>query len=116
MIALASEPATATVMRPPRLIRTILLATDLSPSATSAALCAMELASQLGAQLVVASVIDREGPTVVSAGEEERADLIAIGTRGREGMTRGLLGSVPDHIVRHGLCPVLVVRSSSDID
>jgi nucleotide-binding universal stress UspA family protein len=148
----------ASRVRPAPLICTILLATDLSPSATSAALYAMELGSQLGADLVVASVIDRlgavgghrqridqlladrefavqaivarargtgvratflvwqgdPGPTIVSAAEGEHADLIVIGTRGRDGVTRALLGSVSDHVVRHAPCPVLVVRASVD--
>jgi nucleotide-binding universal stress UspA family protein len=158
MSAVLMEGAGERVYHPPPVIRTILLATDLSPSALDAALYAMELASQLGAQLVIASVIDvvpiagfgqridqiradREtalqalvarargagaratflvwqgdpGPTIVSAAEAERADLIVIGTHGREGVTRLLLGSVSDHVVRHARCPVLVVRGPSTI-
>jgi nucleotide-binding universal stress UspA family protein len=159
MSAVLLEGAAEAIPRPPPVIRTILLATDLSPSALDAALYAMELASQLGAQLVIASVIDvvvpiaalgqrvdqiradREaalqalvarargagaratflvwqgdpGPTIVSAAEAERADLIVIGTHGREGVTRLLLGSVSDHVVRHARCPVLVVRGHSTV-
>jgi len=37
-------------------------------------------------------------------------DLIAIGTHGRTGLTRFLLGSVAEKVVRTAPCPVLAVR------
>jgi nucleotide-binding universal stress UspA family protein len=38
------------------------------------------------------------------------ATVIVVGSRGRGGIKRALLGSVSDHLVRHAPCPVLVVR------
>src|SRR5687768_6529655 len=38
-------------------------------------------------------------------------DLIVIATHGRKGLTRLLLGSITENVVRHAPCPVLVVRS-----
>lgn len=40
-----------------------------------------------------------------------RADLLVIATRGRTGLSRALLGSVAESVVRHAPCPVLVVRA-----
>lgn len=40
----------------------------------------------------------------------EHADLIAIGTHGRHGVRRILLGSVAAAVVRHAACSVLVAR------
>ena len=37
-------------------------------------------------------------------------DLIVVGTRGRGGLERLVLGSVADGVVHHARCPVLVVR------
>ena len=37
-------------------------------------------------------------------------DLIVIGTHGRTGVKRILLGSVAEEVTRHAPCPVLVVR------
>jgi nucleotide-binding universal stress UspA family protein len=37
-----------------------------------------------------------------------QADLIVMGTHGRRGVSRVLLGSVAEQVLRHGLCPVLV--------
>jgi nucleotide-binding universal stress UspA family protein len=38
-------------------------------------------------------------------------DLIAMGTHGRRGVSRALLGSVAESVVRSAPCPVLTVRS-----
>ena len=39
------------------------------------------------------------------------ANLVMVGTHGRKGLERFLLGSVAEGVVRHAPCPVLVVRS-----
>jgi nucleotide-binding universal stress UspA family protein len=39
-----------------------------------------------------------------------RADLIVMGTHGRRGFKRLVLGSVAEAVVRHAPCPVLLVR------
>jgi nucleotide-binding universal stress UspA family protein len=38
------------------------------------------------------------------------ADLIIIATHGRKGLTRMVLGSTAEKVVRHAPCPVLIVR------
>jgi nucleotide-binding universal stress UspA family protein len=43
--------------------------------------------------------------------KEHTIDLIAMGTHGRGGVGRLLLGSVTENVVRHAPCPVLTVRS-----
>lgn len=48
---------------------------------------------------------------VVAFATELEADLIVIGTHGRTGVRRMLLGSVADVVVREAGCPVLVVRA-----
>jgi nucleotide-binding universal stress UspA family protein len=53
------------------------------------------------------------GGSIAAAAEAEGADLVVVGTRGRSGAERMLLGSVSDHVVRHAGCPVLVVRPST---
>ena len=52
------------------------------------------------------------GDSIAAAAEAEHADIVVVGTRGRSGAERMLLGSVSDHVVRHAECPVLVVRPS----
>lgn len=51
------------------------------------------------------------GPAIVEAAGAESADLVVVGSRGRNRVERFVLGSVSDHVVRHATCPVLIVRS-----
>jgi nucleotide-binding universal stress UspA family protein len=48
--------------------------------------------------------------TIVDWAKELRADLIVMGTQGRSGLDRVLLGSVAEHVIRHSDVPVLTVR------
>jgi nucleotide-binding universal stress UspA family protein len=56
------------------------------------------------------------GDSIAAAADAEHADIVVVGTRGRSGAERMLLGSVSDHVVRHADCPVLVVRPSKRHD
>ncbi|HEV8440331.1 MAG TPA: universal stress protein [Methylomirabilota bacterium] len=47
---------------------------------------------------------------IVALATEERADLVVMGTHGRGGLERALMGSVTDRVVRLAPCPVLTVR------
>jgi nucleotide-binding universal stress UspA family protein len=47
---------------------------------------------------------------IVALAEELGARLIMLGSRGRGGVRRALMGSVSDSVVRHAHCPVMVVR------
>src|SRR5215467_15583956 len=42
--------------------------------------------------------------------EEERIDLVVLGSHGRTGLAKLLLGSVSSHVVTHAHCSVLVVK------
>src|SRR5215831_17576308 len=63
---------------------------------------------QLKTQVVV-SPISVTG-SIVHLAERENIDLIIVGTRGRSGFKRLLLGSTASGIVIHAHCPVMVVR------
>jgi nucleotide-binding universal stress UspA family protein len=43
--------------------------------------------------------------------ESPNYDLIVMGTLGRSGMSKLLMGSVAERVVRAASCPVMVVRS-----
>ena len=47
---------------------------------------------------------------ILAAAREWEADLIVIGTHGRSGVSRLVLGSTAELVVRHASCPVLVIR------
>ncbi len=50
-------------------------------------------------------------PRVVLRETSSAFDLLVIGTHGRTGLARLVLGSVAEDAVRHAACPVLTVRS-----
>jgi nucleotide-binding universal stress UspA family protein len=47
---------------------------------------------------------------IVDTALRDSCDLIVIGTHGRTGLARVVLGSVAELVVRHAPCPVLVIR------
>jgi len=47
---------------------------------------------------------------ILACAEEGGHDLIVMGTHGRSGIARVLLGSVAEQVVRNGAIPVLLVR------
>jgi nucleotide-binding universal stress UspA family protein len=52
---------------------------------------------------------------IVRIAEEEKADMIVLGTHGRTGMSRLLMGSVAEAVVRRSPSPVLVYRETAKL-
>jgi nucleotide-binding universal stress UspA family protein len=74
------------------------------------------LAEQRRGQTTFGEVMLRTGDPrdlILQAAEEVHADLIVMGTHGRRGVSRALLGSVAEMIVRTAPCPVLTVRAKA---
>lgn len=46
--------------------------------------------------------------------EEEKMDIVIMGTHGKTGLDKLLLGSVAEKLVRHSKVPVMVVREKCD--
>ena len=70
-----------------------------------------ELAQDLGSNLSVRTAVESGSPAseIVRYAERHGVDLIVVGTHGRTGVTRALLGSVAERVVRTAPCPVLAV-------
>ncbi len=60
--------------------------------------------------------IGEAGPEILTLAEEVGANLILVGSHGRTGVKRMLLGSVSEQIVRAAKCPVLVARDREYVD
>jgi nucleotide-binding universal stress UspA family protein len=59
----------------------------------------------------VARVVDGDAASeLIRVARDEHADLIVLGTHGRTGLSRLLLGSVARNVMLHAPCSVLVVR------
>jgi len=59
---------------------------------------------------IIEDPISRIGSAIVDYAERENIDLIVIGSRGRSGFKKMLLGSVASDVVTYAHCPVLVVK------
>ena len=47
---------------------------------------------------------------IISAAKAKKADLIVMGSHGRRGLSRLLMGSVTERVIGHAKCAVLVVK------
>lgn len=63
--------------------------------------------------VAIASLLRQGRPweAIHDAAREVNADLIVIGTHGRHGLVKALLGSVTEKVVRTSVVPVLVVHA-----
>jgi nucleotide-binding universal stress UspA family protein len=92
---------------PPSVMHEMLTATR-----DAAAQSLKRLARSPQAKHVRISTLLAEGPAataIVRAAKKNRVDLVVMGTHGRTGVRRLLMGSVADRVIRTASCPVLVV-------
>ena len=57
--------------------------------------------------------LGKPADAIVAFAAERDIDLIVMGTHGREGVARMLVGSVAEAVVRRALCPVLTVHGAA---
>lgn len=65
--------------------------------------------------LKATTAVEHGDPTskIIDVASKWHADLIVLGSHGRKGLQRFLLGSVSDAVARHGGCSVEIVRLPS---
>jgi nucleotide-binding universal stress UspA family protein len=73
-----------------------------------------EAASEV--QFFVHARFGKPAAQILALAEEVGADLLFIGSHGKTGVERLLLGSVSERVVREAKCPVLVVRPKTYAD
>jgi nucleotide-binding universal stress UspA family protein len=79
-----------------------------------------EVAQRLAAGLHVESATltvhgNDTAEVIIASAEASGADLIALGTHGRRGLDRFVLGSVAEGVIRNSPIPVVVVRSGEHV-
>lgn len=68
------------------------------------------LADEHGVALETETVLGSPARAIVDYAEDHDIDQIVMGSHGRDGVSRILLGSVAETVVRRSPCPVTVVR------
>jgi nucleotide-binding universal stress UspA family protein len=69
---------------------------------------AVELQKPVLSEII--STASSPGLVIAKFGDREKVDLIVVGTRGKTGLKRALLGSTASDIVKYSSSPVLVVK------
>ncbi|MBI5231597.1 MAG: universal stress protein [Coriobacteriales bacterium] len=61
-------------------------------------------------------VVEADSPHkgILQVAEDRQADVIVMGTHGRTGLVRAVIGSVADKVVRHSTVPVVLVPLKSE--
>ncbi len=62
----------------------------------------------------VKAVVEEGSPVKKIVDASKDHDIVVMGTLGRTGISKLLLGSVAERVVRYAVCPVLVVRSARE--
>lgn len=71
---------------------------------------AQTLADEHGVEISTEAETGKAARTIVEYAESGDVDCITMGSHGRSGATRVLLGSVAEAVMRRAPCPVTVVR------
>lgn len=99
---------------------TFAMVPELGVAATSTMLDGLVVDSQKALEKLIAAKAPTKIHTLMRTGDprdvivdtaaEVGSDLIVMGTHGRRGVTRALLGSVAEGVLRQASCPVLTIR------
>ncbi|MGC1380810.1 MAG: universal stress protein [Candidatus Baltobacteraceae bacterium] len=84
----------------------------LGSEAETALAVAAELAGKLGVRLQTAILRGRTIDEVLEYARRMKAQLLVLGTHGRKGINRAILGSTCEGVLRQADVPVLAVRDS----
>lgn len=86
--------------------------TTLEPQEAALAIeqCAARLASEGVRHSTIRATSAPVATDILNRVREMNIDLVVMTTHGRSGLTRGVLGSVTEDVLRHSPCPVLAVK------
>jgi nucleotide-binding universal stress UspA family protein/nitrite reductase/ring-hydroxylating ferredoxin subunit len=132
-----------TLSAPDPSYHSVVVATDGSPTADRAARKGLDLARKVGAsatlvyvghpstgEIVLKDTLEGMGEgmdaklrivggdpaeKIIEVAEAERADLVVVGNKGMTGATRFLLGSIPQKVLEHAQCDVLIARTITQL-
>jgi nucleotide-binding universal stress UspA family protein len=69
-----------------------------------------EAAQKEGVAVKAFVMSGKPAEAIIQVAEERRADLVVVGSHGRTGVERLLIGSVAERVIVLASCPVLVVK------
>jgi nucleotide-binding universal stress UspA family protein len=72
------------------------------------------IAAEYDVDVGTETVVGEDASSILSYVEDHDVDLVVVGTHGRRGLDRYVLGSVAERLVRTSPVPVLTVRGPAD--
>jgi nucleotide-binding universal stress UspA family protein len=69
-----------------------------------------KILEETGVKYEVRQEVGHPAESIIRVAEEQKADLIVLGSRGLSAVKSFFLGSVSDRVVHHAHCPVLIVK------
>ncbi|MNK57077.1 putative universal stress protein [compost metagenome] len=75
---------------------------------------ARKVLEEQGFQVSTLTVMGEPASAIIELAERERSDLIVVGSHGRSGIQRFLLGSVSEKVVRYSPVSTLVIKLSRE--
>ena len=72
-----------------------------------------EITPEQGVEFRREFIVGSPADILVNYAKEKKIDLVVMGTHGRTGLSRLLMGSVAEGIVRRAPCPVLTIKQPS---
>ncbi len=70
-----------------------------------------QVMSEKGVRVDIRLLEGRPEQAIVEAAEKEGADLVVMGSHGRTGLDKVLMGSVSERVLNQTSCPILIARS-----
>jgi nucleotide-binding universal stress UspA family protein len=97
------------------MVRTSETIAELLSQTTEDLASARRHADELGAKAIETLVVEgNPAAEIVRVATERTFDLIVLGSHGRGGISRAILGSVADKVMRTAHCPVMIVAHGAE--
>ena len=96
------------------LVASVDVATRISQASQEGLQAAVEKRRNCGVEM---RAILRDGPPadeIATVADEIGADLVVLGTHGRRGLRRAIMGSVAEEVIRACQCPVLTIHDTGE--
>lgn len=86
------------------------MANQIRDKAESDCAAAQKILEDQGFKVATLAVMGEPAATIIDLAEQEKPDLIVMGSHGKSGLQRFLLGSVSEQVLRYAPTSVLVIK------
>jgi nucleotide-binding universal stress UspA family protein len=110
LVSVYASPRTLTYGADPMNVSYERMADQLREAAESDCEAGRRVLAAQGFEVKTLTVMGEPAPAILTLAEQLTPDLIVVGSHGRSGFTRFLLGSVSERVLRYAPCSTLVIK------